>query len=55
MLSVRDKISKLTQELPLKDTFYMEFKFTKTEAADPLSLKAFDYNTIKGFTITLKD
>jgi len=30
VLSIRDKISKLTQELNLKDTFYLEFKFTKS-------------------------
>lgn len=57
VLSIRDKISKLNTSLPMKDTFYMEFKFIKEEPAEesPLKLKAFDYNSIKGITITLKD
>jgi len=54
VLSIRDKISKLNTSLNLKDTFYMEFKFVKEEPA-PLKLKDFDYNSIKGVTITLKD
>lgn len=60
VLSIRDKISKLTEEVTLKDTFYMEFKFTKAEpesaeAGQGIRLKEFDFNTIKGYTITLKD
>lgn len=57
VLSIRDKISKLTTECNMKDTFYLEFKFTK-EAADVnthLKLKGVDMSTIKNFTITLKD
>lgn len=30
VLSVRDKLSSLTSETNLKDTFYMEFNFTKS-------------------------
>jgi ubiquitin-like modifier-activating enzyme ATG7 len=59
VLSIRDKISKLTEELTLKDTFYMEFKFAKEDIQSAesslLRLKDFDNNTIKGHTITLKD
>lgn len=29
VLSIRDKLSKLTPETTLKDTFYLEFKFVK--------------------------
>ena len=54
VLSIRDKISKLNTSLSLKDTFYLEFKFVKEEPV-PLKLKDFDYNSIKGVTITLKD
>lgn len=47
VISIRDKVSKLTQSLNLKDSFYLEFKFTKgseqVEEAD-LKLKAFDYS-----------
>jgi ThiF family len=59
VLSVRDKISKLTEDLSLKDTFYMEFKFTKAspDAADQslLRLREFDHNTLRSTIITLKD
>jgi S-adenosylmethionine:diacylglycerol 3-amino-3-carboxypropyl transferase len=58
VISIRDKVSKLTQSLNLKDSFYLEFKFTKpneqVEEAE-LKLKPFDYSKIKGYTITLKN
>jgi hypothetical protein len=32
VLSVRDKLSSLTSETSLKDTFYMEFNFSKSSS-----------------------
>jgi hypothetical protein len=57
VLSIRDKLSKLTQETNLKDTFYMEFKIVKQsdEHSTSLRLKEVDYSLIKGHIITLKD
>ena len=58
VLSVRDKISKLSTDTTLKDSVYMEFKFVKQsseDSADSLILRNFDYNTIKSVTTTLKD
>jgi len=48
VISIRDKVSKLTQSLTLKDSFYLEFKFTKPAAdhveESELKLKSLDYS-----------
>jgi hypothetical protein len=54
VLSIRDKISKLSDSITLNDTFYMEFNFKK-EAYQPLNLKQFDFNIVKGSVLNMKE
>ncbi|CDW71187.1 e1-like protein-activating [Stylonychia lemnae] len=56
IISIRDKISKLSEQVNLNESFYIEVKFVKSEdQITDLKVKPIDFSQLRTVTLTLKE
>lgn len=53
IISIRDKVSRISESIVLKDSVYLEVRLKKND--NPLTLKQVDFNQIKGTVLSLKE
>lgn len=55
VISIRDKISKLSDSITLTETFYMEVKLIKTEEVSVLKIEEINHLNLKPIILSLQE